>query len=62
MVTVPAAIPVTTPVEEPIVAIAGLLLLHRPPGVISLRVVDVPVQVLVAPVMGDTDIVTVSEV
>lgn len=39
MVAEPAVIPVATPVEDPIEAIATLLLLHMPPGVALERVV-----------------------
>src|SRR5579872_552735 len=38
MVTVPAATPVTTPLDEPTVATPGLPLLHTPPGVASVNV------------------------
>lgn len=51
MVTVPAETPVTMPVEVT-VAIAGLLLLHVPPGVVLLNGVDEPTQVPEAPVIG----------
>ena len=43
--------PVTTPVDEPIVATDVLLLLHVPPVVVLLSVVVVPTQMLVVPVM-----------
>ena len=39
MVTTPADTPVTTPDEEPTVAIEGLLLLQTPPGVVLLTVI-----------------------
>ncbi len=48
---VPALIPVTTPDEEPIVAIAGALLVHVPPEIWSDKVVVVPTHVLVLPIM-----------
>ena len=41
----------TTPVAEPIVAIAELLLLQVPPGVASVSVVLKPIQPLVVPLM-----------
>jgi len=44
MVTVPVAMPFTTPDDEPIDAIEGLLLLHMPPEGIALHVVVLPVQ------------------
>ncbi len=53
IVTVPEATPVTTPVDEPTVAIAVLLLLHVPPDVALLSVVVLPWQTLAVPVMGD---------
>lgn len=51
MVTVPAETPVTSPVVLT-VATEGLLLLHEPPGVASLRRVDAPTQVDELPVIG----------
>jgi hypothetical protein len=53
IVTVPEATPVTTPVVEPTVAIAVLLLLHVPPDVALLSVVILPGHTLAVPVMGD---------
>lgn len=44
-------IPVTLP-DALTVATEGLLLLHEPPGVASLRVATQPTQVLVLPIMG----------
>lgn len=52
MVTVPAATPVTTPVDEPIVAIVVLPLVHTPPGTALLNVVTAPTHTLEVPVMG----------
>lgn len=49
--TVPAPIPVTTPVDKPTVATAGLLLTQVPPVVVSLNVVLVPVHITVVPVI-----------
>ena len=49
MVTVPAATPVTTPFDEPIVAIVISLLLHVPPTVASVSVVVRPIQALIVP-------------
>ena len=62
MVTVPPFNPVTTPVPVPIDAIAGLLLLHAPPGVELLNVVLLPWQTAGAPAIGEgipTDIAVV---
>lgn len=52
IVTVPAEVPYTTPVADPIVAIAGALLLHVTPDVASLSVVFCPIHKDVAPVIG----------
>ncbi len=49
----PAAIPVTTPVE-PTVAIPVLLLLQTPPGVVLASVLGVPMIIEVEPVIGAT--------
>jgi hypothetical protein len=52
MVTVPALMPVTTPVAEPTVATAGLLLLQVPaPEVVANKVV-LPTQTFIVPVIG----------
>jgi len=51
MVTVPADTPVTTPLPEPIVATAVLLVLQVPPVVASLKVVVAPAQTDIVPVM-----------
>jgi hypothetical protein len=53
MVDVPADIPVTTPLAEPIVATAGVLLLHVPPVVLLANVVVAPIQVVSVPVIGE---------
>ena len=55
MVHVPAATPVTTPVE-PIVAIEVLLLLHVPPVVASVNAVVEPTHPLVAPDIAATEV------
>ena len=52
IVAAPGEMPLTTPVPEPIVAMAGLLLLHVPPVVALLRVVVKPGQTLVVPVIA----------
>ncbi len=51
MLQVPAATPVTMPVELT-VATEGLLLLHVPPGVLSERATDAPTQVPDGPTIG----------
>ena len=52
MVAVPAATPVTTPVEKPTKATEPALLLQVPPPVVSLKVVVLPTQTWLAPVIG----------
>ena len=52
MFAVPPAIPVTIPDEPPMVAAAVLLLVHAPPLVASDRVVVLPWQIVVIPVIG----------
>ena len=42
------------PLDEPIVATAGFVLVHVPPVVRSLSVAGVPVHTVVGPVIGDT--------
>jgi len=51
IVHVPADTPVTTPVDVT-VAIDVLLLLHVPPAVESINVMDAPTQVLEGPTIG----------
>jgi len=53
MITVPDAIPHTMPVDEPIVAMEGVALLHTPPDVASNNVAQPPTQTSVGPVIGD---------
>jgi hypothetical protein len=52
MVAVPMDMPVTIPVEDPMVATPGALLLQLPPAVASARVVVEPTQVFSVPVIG----------
>jgi hypothetical protein len=52
MVLVPLVMPVTTPVEAPMVATAGVVLDHTPPGVALLRVPGVPTHTIPLPVIG----------
>jgi hypothetical protein len=65
MIEVPGETPLTMKPPEEIVATDVLLLLHPPPVVASLKVVDVPVQKFVTPaiaagaLMTDIDKVTV---
>ncbi len=49
MVTTPSVMPVTVPVEDPIVATAVLLLLQTPPLVALVNVVVKPTHTLVVP-------------
>ena len=57
--TTPALTPVRTPVEVT-VATAGLVLLHVPPGVASVRVIDDALHTVLLPTMGAGDAVTVT--
>lgn len=59
MVTVPAVTPVTTPMAL-MVATEVLLLLHTPPDGVAVTVAVVPAHVLVAPLIGDIEAVTVT--
>jgi hypothetical protein len=52
MVTLPRAIPVTIPVEEPTVAIEVLLLVHTPPGEVLDKVIAPPIQAPDEPVLA----------
>jgi hypothetical protein len=52
IVTQPTDTPVTIPEEEPIVATAGLLLLHVPPGVGSVIVAVSPEHALAGPLIA----------
>ena len=62
MVGLPAETPVTTPVDEPTVASAVLLLLQVPPVVASLNVEELPAQTRPAPVIAAGVGLTVSPV
>lgn len=55
----PTATPVTTPVLDPTVATAGLVLLHVPPGVASVSVTVRPTQTLDGPDMAAGEAFTV---
>ena len=52
IIDVPELTLVTKPVEEPMVAMAGLLLVHTPPATASLIVVVAPLQTPNKPVSG----------
>ena len=52
MIEDPVVTAVTKPVDEPIVAIPGLLLVHDPPGVASLSNVVEPIHKVDKPVIG----------
>ncbi len=60
IVTDPKLTPVTIPLDDPTVAIEGLLLLQVPPGVTSAKVVVEPTQIVSVPVMALGDGVTVT--
>jgi hypothetical protein len=59
IVAVPAAIPVTTPIED-IDAMEVSLLLHVPPDVLSLKVVVDPTHVERTPVIAEIAALTVT--
>jgi hypothetical protein len=61
MVEFPAVTPVTTPVADPTVALA-LLLLHVPPVVLLARVVVCPTHTLAEPVLAGRAASTVTTV
>ena len=54
MVAVPADIPETIPVAAPALATAGLILLHEPPAIALLNVVELPAHIEAVPVTGAT--------
>jgi hypothetical protein len=61
IVVVPAAMPVTIPVVEPIVPTPGVLLTHVPPEVLFDNRIVEPIHTLVGPTMGaaaDTTVIT----
>jgi hypothetical protein len=60
MEAVPAAAPVISPVVALARAVAVLLLLHVPPAVASLRVIDKPEQTADGPVMVEGKALTVT--
>jgi hypothetical protein len=62
MTEVPAATPHAVPVELPMVATAVLLLLHVPPAVASLRVVQVPAHMVVVPMIAAGNGLTVATI
>jgi hypothetical protein len=60
MVVVPAATPVTIPVEEPTVATGETVLAHVPPLVASVKVIEDPTHTVLLPVIAAGAAVTVS--
>ncbi len=60
MIAVPAAIPVTTPADT--VAMAMLLLLQVPPGVLDVRLVVLPTQAVNTPLMESVSGITVTTI
>ena len=60
IVAVPAEIPVTVPEPEPMVAMAGLLLVHMPPVTALVRVVVAPTQTCRVPPMEAGVVTTVT--
>ena len=63
MVELPVPKPAdTTPDSGSIAATVALLLVQKPPSVVSTSVVVVPVHKLVAPVMAEGDGITVKEI
>ena len=61
MLAVPAAIPVKTPDDEPMVATSVLLLVHVPPAGVLLTVVVRPTHTLKVPVIVVGSALTVIE-
>lgn len=59
---VPDATPVTTPLDEPTVACAVLLLVHVPPAILLLNVVVWPTHTVGVPVITDGAAFTVNDV
>ena len=53
MVAVPAATPVTTPVEEPTVAFGIALLVQVPPDAVSVRAIVAPIHAVEDPEMAE---------
>jgi hypothetical protein len=62
MLTTPPLTPVTTPVAEPTVATAVLALVHEPPVLLLLSVVEVPAHVTAVPVFADNALTVTSRV
>src|ERR1700752_3196741 len=62
MTVVPATNPVTIPVAEPTLPAVGLLLLHVPPVVASVRVVLPPTHTLAVPLITPGNAFTVTTV
>lgn len=60
IVTVPGDMPVTPPLSDPINAVAGWLLVHTPPLMLSVRVAAAPAQIDAGPDMADGPALTVT--
>ena len=60
IVAVPASTPVTTPLPDPTVATATLLLLHVPPGTASAKLDVKPWQTLIVPVIAEGSGLTIT--
>jgi hypothetical protein len=60
MVEVPVATPVTTPEDDPTVATVVVELIHEPPLVASVSVIDDPAQTVLPPLIAAGAAVTVS--
>ena len=58
MTAVPAAIPLTTPDDDPTVAVPVALLVHTPPDVASVSVMVAPVHTAVGPLIADNELLT----
>jgi hypothetical protein len=57
---VPALTPTTTPSDDPIVALAVVLLVHVPPADELVKVVEAPLQTVVLPPMAGGNALTVT--
>ena len=62
MVVVPAAMPVATPEDEPMVPTSVLLLLHAPPEDASVKMDDEPTQMYGVPEMAAGGGLTVNNI
>jgi hypothetical protein len=62
IVVVPEVTPVTIPVDEPIVATPGVLLLHEPPPVLLVNVIVEPGHTVPGPTIGPAADITLTVV